>query len=125
MTARSANGSCTPTEFSSGGSANATGVMVTLVMRMLPALIAGSALVGFRQGREAGREDARQLLPVRLRHVGERRGGAPRGGGGGGGGGRGAGGGRGGPPPPPPPPLGGEGGGVPAPPFARSRASGW
>src|SRR6202012_2313942 len=79
MTARSANGSCTPTEFSSGGSANATGVMVTLVMRMLPALIAGSALVGFRQGREAGREDARQLLPVRLRQVGEG-GAAPAGG---------------------------------------------
>ena len=40
MTARSANGSCTPTEFSSGGSANATGVIATLVMRMLPLAIA-------------------------------------------------------------------------------------
>ncbi len=39
MMARSANGSCTPTEFSSGGSANATGVMVTFVMRMLAVLI--------------------------------------------------------------------------------------
>ena len=37
-TARSANGSCTPTEFSSGGSANATGVTVTAEMR--------SALIG-------------------------------------------------------------------------------
>ena len=32
-TARSANGSCTPTEFSSGGSANATGVTVTAEIR--------------------------------------------------------------------------------------------
>src|ERR1700728_2574335 len=40
ITARSANGSCTPTEFSSGGSANATGVIATLVMRMLPLAIA-------------------------------------------------------------------------------------
>jgi hypothetical protein len=33
MTARSANGSCTPTEFSSGGSANATGVIVIREIR--------------------------------------------------------------------------------------------
>src|SRR6202142_4035359 len=46
MTARSANGSCTPTEFSSGGSANATGVIATLVMRMLPLAIALVPAVG-------------------------------------------------------------------------------
>src|SRR6202789_3452331 len=46
MTARSANGSCTPTEFSSGGSANATGVIATLVMRMLPFAIALVPAVG-------------------------------------------------------------------------------
>jgi len=41
--ARSANGSCTPTEFSSGGSANATGVMVIFEIR-----IAGrSGLAGY------------------------------------------------------------------------------
>src|SRR5689334_4530013 len=36
--ARSANGSCTPTEFSSGGSANATGVTMTLEIRIAPTL---------------------------------------------------------------------------------------
>src|SRR4051794_41508490 len=34
MTARSANGSCTPTEFSNGGSANATGVIVIREIRI-------------------------------------------------------------------------------------------
>ncbi len=40
MMARSAYGSCTPTELSSGGSVNATGVTVTPVMRM-PVVVIG------------------------------------------------------------------------------------
>src|SRR6266700_4164485 len=79
MTARSANGSWTPTELSSGGSTNATGVIVTLVMRMLPVVVtlfpslpsAGGRYL--RERREAGGEDARELLPVRWQHLGERR----------------------------------------------------
>src|SRR5579875_3721565 len=82
MTARSANGSCTPTEFSSGGSANATGVIVAPVMRMLPVVIvrppavaAASARRPDRVGqrRHAGGEDARQFLPVLGQHRGKRR----------------------------------------------------
>jgi hypothetical protein len=50
MMARSANGSCTPTEFSNGGSANATGVMVTFVMRMLPLIARPRRGRGWRRG---------------------------------------------------------------------------
>src|SRR5579863_2322616 len=89
MIARSANGSCTPTEFSSGGSANATGVMVTFVMRMLPLVlivppkrsrifpvrrpVGRSAADRGRERGEPGGEDAGQFLAVLRCHRGERR----------------------------------------------------
>ncbi len=50
-TARSANGSCTPTEFSSGGSANATGVTVTAEIRsalMIPIFPEGGHFLASR-----------------------------------------------------------------------------
>src|ERR1700678_4534252 len=51
MMARSANGSWTPTELSSGGSANATGVIATFVIRMLSVVIRVAACRPCRAGR--------------------------------------------------------------------------
>ena len=59
MTARSANGSCTPTAFSSGGSAKATGVIVTPVIRSASVLFKRRSCA---DGREPDREDAAELL---------------------------------------------------------------